>query len=86
MKYKIAPERAAQCFDDQGLFIGADSADEALAQGDRTQARLLLMLSKLMLEQRVRNACAYPDGEAKAEVLAYLEECRGEVLRRLESV
>ena len=85
MKYTVRPEKLAECFDSDGLFIGHESADKALAAGDGKKARLILLLSQLLLDQRVRAASKHPASEAQVEVLTYLTECRGEVLRRLET-
>lgn len=85
-RVRVNPEKADECFDADGLFIGHESADKVLAAGDRKRARLILLLSQVMLESRVRIVSKHAGHPAQAEVLGYLAECRGEVLRRLESL
>lgn len=83
-KLIVPLERLAECFDSDGLFIGHESADKALAAGDSKRSRLILLLSQLLLEQKTRIVSKLTGHAAQVEVLACLAEWRGEVLRRLE--
>ena len=83
-KLVVPPGRLAECFNDDGLFVGHENADKALAAGDSKRSRLILLLSELLLEQRMRIVSKLTGHAAQVEVLACLAEWRGEVLRRLE--
>lgn len=85
MKLVVNPAQRARVFTPDGNFIGVDSADADLAKGDRKSARLILLLSRLLLEDLIRKTSRVVGHPAQGELLDYLGDCLQAVADKMET-